>query len=123
MYSAPASSKVSREASVTSQWSHGPIIPGPRPSPAPEGDFFVDNLLVIIEMIWWTSLAPWEFEFPFAGSLISTFPRSEFEVRTQIITQRTTVTESTLPTGPTGVPHLQENATLKDPTIGLCLGS
>ena len=23
-------------------------------------------------MIWWTSLAPWEFEFPFPGSLIST---------------------------------------------------
>jgi len=24
-------------------------------------------------MIWWTGLAPWEFEFPFPGSLISTF--------------------------------------------------
>jgi hypothetical protein len=25
-------------------------------------------------MVWWTGLAPWEFEFPFPGSLISTFP-------------------------------------------------
>ena len=42
-----------------------------------EREFFIDNLLVrihfIIEMIWWTSLAPWDFEFPFPGSLISTF--------------------------------------------------
>ena len=33
-----------------------------------ETEFFIDNLLVrihlIIEMIWWTGLAPWEFEFP-----------------------------------------------------------
>jgi len=33
----------------------------------------IDNLLVrihfIIEMIWWTGLAPWEFEFmPFIGN-------------------------------------------------------
>ena len=42
-----------------------------------EREFFIDNLLVqihlIIEMIWWTGLAPWEFEFPFQGSLIPTF--------------------------------------------------
>ena len=42
-----------------------------------EREFFIDNLLVriyfIIEMIWWIGLAPWEFEFPFPGSLISTF--------------------------------------------------
>jgi len=41
-----------------------------------EREFFIDNLLVrihfIIVMVWWTSLAPWEFEFPFPGSL-STF--------------------------------------------------
>jgi len=47
------------------------------PITLPERDFFIDNLLVrihfIIEMIWWTGLAPWEFEFPFPGSLISTF--------------------------------------------------
>ena len=40
-------------------------------------EFFVDNLQVrinfIIEMIRWTGLAPWEFEFPFPGSLASTF--------------------------------------------------
>jgi len=39
----------------------------------PEREFFVDFLLVrihfIIVMIWWTGLAPWEFEFPFPGSL------------------------------------------------------
>ena len=41
-------------------------------------EFFIDNLLVrvyfIIVMIRWTGLAPWEFEFPFPGSLTSTFP-------------------------------------------------
>jgi len=35
------------------------------------------NLLVriylIVVMIWWTGLAPWEFEFPFPGILTSTF--------------------------------------------------
>jgi len=40
-------------------------------------EFFVDNLLLqihsIIEMIWGTGLAPWTLEFPFPGSLISTF--------------------------------------------------
>ena len=47
------------------------------PSHAPERDFFIDNLLVrihfIIVMIRWTGLAPWVFEFPFPGSLTSTF--------------------------------------------------
>jgi len=42
-----------------------------------ERKLFIDNLLVrmlfIIEMIWWTGLAPWEFEFPFPGSLTSAF--------------------------------------------------
>ena len=37
---------------------------------------FIDNLLVRIHVaiviIWWTGLAPWEFEFPFPGSLTST---------------------------------------------------
>ena len=36
-----------------------------------ERKFFIDNLLVrvhfIIEMIWWTDLAPWEFKFLFPG--------------------------------------------------------
>ena len=39
-------------------------------------EFFIDNLLIrihfIIVMMRWTSLAPWEFEFPFPGSLTST---------------------------------------------------
>ena len=43
----------------------------------PERELFIDNLLVrihfIIVMIRWTGLAPWEFEFPFPGSLTSTF--------------------------------------------------
>jgi len=42
-----------------------------------EREFFIDNLLVrihfVIVMIRWTGLAPWEFEFPFPGSLTSTF--------------------------------------------------
>ena len=42
-----------------------------------EIEFFVDNLLVrihfIIVIIRWTGLAPREFEFPFPGSLSSTF--------------------------------------------------
>ena len=45
--------------------------------PAAEREFFIDNLLVripfIIDMIWWSGLAPWKFEFPFPGSLTSTF--------------------------------------------------
>ena len=42
-----------------------------------ERGFFIDNLLArilfIIAMIRWTGLAPWKFEFPFPGSLVSTF--------------------------------------------------
>ena len=42
-----------------------------------ERESFVHNLLVrihfIIKMVRWTGLAPWEFEFPFPGSLVSTF--------------------------------------------------
>ena len=48
--------------------------------PRVEREFFIDNLLVrihfIIVMIRWTGLAPWDFEFPFPGSLISTFLES-----------------------------------------------
>jgi len=44
----------------------------------------IDNLLVrihfIIVMIRWTGLAPWEFEFPFPGSLTSTSLVSEISV-------------------------------------------
>ena len=42
-----------------------------------EREFTIDNLLArvhhIIVMIWWTGLAAWEYEFPFPGSLTSTF--------------------------------------------------
>ena len=45
--------------------------------PPLEREFFIGNLLVrihfIIVMIRLTGLAPWEFEFPFPGSLTSTF--------------------------------------------------
>ena len=41
-----------------------------RPVRQREREFFIDNLLVrthfIIEMIWWTGLAPWEFEITFS---------------------------------------------------------
>ena len=61
---------------------HPRYRPGPDPNtripPLEEREFFIDNLLVrihfIIEMIWWTGLAPWEFETPVPGSLISNFP-------------------------------------------------
>ena len=47
-----------------------------------EREFFIDNLLVrthfIIVMIRWTGLAPWEFGFPFPGSL----PRSVTPIST-----------------------------------------
>ena len=56
-----------------------PTLNPDAPPPAPAGrEFLIDNLLVrihfMIEMIWWTGLAPWEFEFPFPGSLISVPP-------------------------------------------------
>jgi len=45
-------------------------------TPSAEREFFIDNLLVrihmIIVMIRWTGLAPWEFEFHFPGSLTYT---------------------------------------------------
>ena len=55
-----------------------PALGRPPASPPPlQRGLFTDNLLVrihgVIEMIWWTDLAPWEFEFPFLGSLVCTF--------------------------------------------------
>ena len=48
-----------------------------RPCSRSERESFIDNLLVrihfIIVMVRWTGIAPWEFEFPFPGSLTSTF--------------------------------------------------
>jgi len=67
-----------REVVVFAKLINLPFIPFGRGvnTPAPGGGVFgsvrIDNLLVrihfIIEMIWWTGLAPWEFEFPFPGS-------------------------------------------------------
>jgi len=42
-------------------------------SPAVASEETPGSLHVIIVMIRWTGLAPWEFEFPFPGSLTSTF--------------------------------------------------
>ena len=54
-----------------------PKTQGSSSSRTAERDVFMGNLLVrvhfIVEMIWWTGLAPREFEFPVPGSLISTF--------------------------------------------------
>jgi len=52
----------------------------PKSPHAAEIEFFIDNLLVrihfIIVMIRWSGLAPLKFEFPFPGSLTSTFLRT-----------------------------------------------
>ena len=49
-----------------------------------KAELFIDNLLVrihfIIVTIKWTGLAPWEFEFPFLGSLTSSFLREALSV-------------------------------------------
>ena len=54
-----------------------------------ERKFFIDNLLVrihvIIVMIGWTGLALWEFEFPFPGSLTSTFLRGSYTMRPRVV--------------------------------------
>jgi len=47
----------------------------------------VDAIHFIIVMIKWTGLAPWEFEFPFPGSLTSTFLRVP-EVDGGVLTKR-----------------------------------
>ena len=57
-----------------------------------EREFFIDNLLVrihfIIGMIRWTGLVPWEFEFPFPGSLTSTFLDPEVVDMAFVVHQR-----------------------------------
>ena len=56
-----------------------------------EREFFIDNLLVRIHRWFrWTVLVPWEFEFPFPGSLISTFLEREdlLELLTASVTSR-----------------------------------
>ena len=56
-----------------------------------EREFFIDNLLVRIhlimsQMFWWIGLAPWQFEFPFPCSSISTF-LLEISPSTRLITR------------------------------------
>ena len=55
------------------------VPPGVVLRPPGEREFFIDNLLVrihfIIVMFRRTGIAPWQFEFPFPGSLTSTFLR------------------------------------------------
>ena len=54
----------------------------------PEREFFNDNLLVQIhlinEMIWWIRLAAWKVEFPFPGSLPSTFLEGRFQRKSHL---------------------------------------
>ena len=72
----PAS--VSPKPSTPKPYTSTPETQSPNPKPyRQEREFFIDNLLVrihfIIMIIRWTGLAPWEFGFPFPGSLTSTF--------------------------------------------------
>ena len=81
---------------LANQMPHGQIRPSlPNVDPHQRRrEFFIiiDNQLVqiqlFIEMIWWTGLAPWKFEFPFLGSLISTFlvPTAKFDPRRKLPT-------------------------------------
>ena len=56
------------------------------PPQGSESEIFIYNLLVrihlIIEMIWWTGLAPWEFEFLFHAALhLPSYPQGSDEGR------------------------------------------
>jgi hypothetical protein len=93
-----------------------------------EREFLIDNLLVrnhlIIEIVWWTGLAPWEFAFPFPGSRISTFLKGAYDfdfylspLFTRVVhsskrRQPLTVLGATISTShqDTGVPRLQDDA-------------
>jgi len=67
---------IKKEREYPRCWTGWPRRSRAQRSPA-ERDFFIDNLVVRIHsinvMIRWTGLAPWGFEFPFPGSLTSTF--------------------------------------------------
>ena len=69
--------RVERHGAQALRSEGGDGAPAPLRRGLSERQFFIDNLLVrihfIIVMIRWTGLAPWEFEFPFPGSLTSTF--------------------------------------------------
>ena len=73
-------------------WFRGIPAPAPTPrttpcrtgaEPGTEREFVIDNLLVRVHIMRWTGLAPWEFEFPFPGSLTSTFPVTGTKLRVQ----------------------------------------
>ena len=72
-----ASKKLYQARPRTVAFSAGRLVRERREAAHLDREFFIDNLLVrihfIMEMIWWTGLAPWEFEYPFSGSLTSTF--------------------------------------------------
>ena len=53
----------------------------------------IDNLLVRIDIIWWTGLAPWQFEFPFPGSLMFTF-LCGMQVKVSVSTTMAKMTET-----------------------------
>ena len=98
------------------------LLPGPRVAhgdaiavgpphrqelPCPERDFFIADLLVrihfIIVMIRWTGPAPWEFEFPLPGSLISTFEemfQENLGARPCLVAHRATVPQKWPPPPP-----------------------
>ena len=73
VYHSTLGSRVIKEGSVGKTGIDGEAVE----SFGQEREFFIDNLLArvhfIVVMIRWTSLASWEFEFPFPGSLTSTF--------------------------------------------------
>ena len=52
---------------------------------------FLSELHLIIEIIWWTGLAPWEYELSLPGSLIPTFqtqvPLTEKEAKKERLKQ------------------------------------
>ena len=58
---------------LLSTYRRGQLIEEVNSSKRPEREFFIDNLLVRIEMIRWTGLAPSEFGFSFPGGRISNF--------------------------------------------------
>ena len=64
----------------------------------PEREFFIDNLLVRIHfinvMMRWTGLAPWEFEFPFPGSLTATSLEQEWKTLQTAVEAATVVREA-----------------------------
>ena len=69
-------------------------------------------------MIWWTGLAPWEFEFPFPGSLTSTFPAGSRCAAKPSLSPRLSVPDCSLVTALERIEGLFDSLRLKfDPSI------